>query len=272
MSKIAVIYFGHSHLAFLIPFLYNRPLDERKSGNEIEHYVFDVFNHSAIFAQNENKLEYGMRSSGVVSFNPELLEKVRKRISPDREIVYASLFGGNSHNALTLLSSDREFDFIVPSAEDLPLDPDRELIPSGVMEACIRHNCQAFLDDLEGLAYSTQAPVYHIISPPPILDEATIARGLVNNPFFAGLGTKVTPALIRYKAWLMHTQIFKKTCARVRATAIDPPEAGVSGGKWLVPDCIASDPTHANLKYSGLVFREIETRLGGHFAGWDWIK
>jgi hypothetical protein len=272
MSKIAAIYFGHSHLAFMIPYLYHRPLDEAKIGREVEHYVFDVYNNRGIFAQDETKLPYGISNSGTLFFNPDLLERARERIAPDRQIVYMSLFGGNSHNALTMLSPDREYDFIVPGAEDLPLDPDRELIPSGVVEAALQRNSQIYLDDLEGLANSAQAPVYHIISPPPIQDDETVASIVGNDPFFSGMDTKDTPAIIRYKAWLLHSQIFKRTCARTGATAIDPPPSAVCEDKWLSPDCIGSDPTHGNRRYGELVFNGIEKCLGGHFAGWDWIR
>ncbi|MGV1902318.1 hypothetical protein ACQZ6V_18755 [Agrobacterium sp. 22-3674b3] len=272
MATIAAVYFGHSHLAAMIPFLYNRELEHGEQGNAIEHYVFDIYNNRNIFNQDETKLPYGINENGRVYFNPSLLERVRARVQCDRKIVFISMFGGNSHNALTLLSSDRVYDFMLEGETDLPLDSRRELIPYDAVHAAIYRNTEAFLIDLEGLAGSVSEPVYHVLSPPTIEDDHLVSQIVTNDAILAQTGNSVTPAIIRYKSWQVHNRIFIEKCSQIGANVIYTPQDAISDGKWLATDCISSDATHGNVHFGGLIFKHIEKVLGGHFAGWDWIK
>ncbi|GAK73340.1 hypothetical protein RRU01S_36_00040 [Agrobacterium rubi TR3 = NBRC 13261] len=272
MTTIAAIHFGHSHLAAGIPFLYNRELATDKTGKAIEHYVFDVYNNRNIFHQDETKLHYGIIEGGRILFNPELLDRVRARIAPDREIVYISTFGGNAHNALTLLHSARAYDFILPSEPDLLVDDNLELIPHAAVHDAIEHNCKNFLLDLEGLRNSVDADVYHVISPPTIQNDALVGEIVANDTILAQTGTLVTASLTRYKAWRVHSEIFAAKCEQIGAKVLYPPSSAMKDDMWLAEDCIGGDPTHGNLSYYGLMFQEIEKTLGGHFAGWDFIR
>lgn len=255
----------------MIPFLYNRPIPEAGVGNQVEHYVFDVYKYREIFSVVPDGVAY--REPGSSRFNPHVLDMVKRRISPDREIIYVSHFGGNSHNALTMLSPSPGFDFFHPLAPEIEIDPERCLVPNEAVRRIIRQNCKIYLDDLSALVSDCGKSVYHVISPPPIKSDAVVEATIDNDPYFASLkNVSVTPANIRYKSWLTHSHIYAAVCDELGAGVLWPPEEAVAEGKWLSPDCIGSDPTHGNLRYGGLVFEKLEGTFGGYFAGWDWIR
>ncbi|OKP70670.1 hypothetical protein BTE77_26345 [Ensifer adhaerens] len=271
METIAVIHLGHSHLAAMVPYLWGRELENTNS-NRVEHYVFDTSAHN-IFAVDESRFAYGVNCGEGITLNPEIISMVERRIAPDRRVVYVSLFGGNSHNVLTLLQPARKFDFVVPWMPELPLREDYELIPHAAIREALLANTSIFLDDLRGLRNSVDQQVMHVISPPPIGNDEYLKTVVANDPYFSALGSEnVTPAVIRYKSWAMHTKLYSDLCEEIGVDVIMPPPEATIDGKWLAPDCYGADPTHGNVHYGGLILRAIEQKLEGHFAGWDWLR
>jgi len=49
--------------------------------------------------------------------------------------LYVSMVGGNDHSVLGMLNHPRLFDFVLPEAPDLPMEPAAEIIPAGLLRA-----------------------------------------------------------------------------------------------------------------------------------------
>ena len=256
----------------MVSHLYERKESDQEFDNEVKHFIFDIFTHKDVFKIDSERYHYGMPTAdGRIVFNPEIIKKVQAIVPRDHTPVYFTQFGGNSYNTLTLLTIATGYDFYSPFVEGVI--PGRELIPYNAIRKMIEQNCKIFTDDLSGLAASVSAPIYHVVSPPPIYSSETIDEIKKVSPYFANLThTEVTPASVRLKAWHCQRQVYKETCDRIGATVLDPPAESLEDGRWLAESCIGSDPTHGNYRYSDLVFQMIESTLKARYVGWEWIK
>jgi hypothetical protein len=271
MTQISVVHLGHSHLAAMIPCLHDRPIDQGGSENDITHFVFNTGAHN-IFGLGEERFAYGVDIDGEYRLNPAIAQMIHEAVPPDSTVVISTMLGGNSHNALTLLERPEGLDIVLPDQPCLPLVEKAQVIPYAVMRSALSDQCTIFLNDLRGIRSATSGRVFHVLSPPPIEDDAYLATVIDRDPYFAKAGlTRVTPASVRYKIWLLHCSIYIDTCAEIGVEVLPLPPKSVIDGKWLSPDCVGPDPTHGNLTYGLRILRQIETVLDGRYAGWRWI-
>jgi hypothetical protein len=272
MPTVCAVHLGHSHLAALTPTLFDRPLSTAPAVNDIEHYMFDLSKHD-VFGTGDERFAYGIKNgNGDFDINPFIPQAILGRIPADREVVCIANLGGNSHNAFFLLQNQRQIDFIIPGLEDLPLVQGAEIIPYEAIKQILMANCQIYLDDLRGIKNGAPGRVFFMISPPPIQNDDYVRSVVDRDPYFAAFGhTMVTPAMVRYKAWVVHSKIYADLCSEIGVEVIEAPEEGIVDGRWLAPDCVGYDPTHANLVYGEYALINLERRLDGRFAGWDWI-
>lgn len=271
MSGISVIHFGHSHLAAMTPYLYGRQVDGGGEGDAITHFVFNTHKYN-IFGIDDSRYAFGIKSNDGYVINQEVARFINQTIPSDSNVVIATMFGGNAHNALTLLEVPGGIDVFLPDQPDLPIAEGAEVLPYGLLKEVIKSQCEFYLNDLRGVRSATSGRVFHVMSPPPIEDDAFVAQVVTRDPYFAQLGhTKITPALVRYKMWVVHCSIYADLCKELGVEIIMPPAESVVDGMWLSPDCLGSDPTHGNLIYGERLLKEIERILGGHYAGWHWL-
>lgn len=271
MTINCAIHLGHSHLAALTPALFDRPFSQDAALNEIEHYMFRVSNYN-VFGIDDNRFAYGVKSDGSLTLNPVIVEAIKNRIPADRDLIFVAHLGGNAHNALFLLQNSRPIDFILPGQEDLPLLDDAEIVPYSAIHTVMAQQCGLFMDDLEGIRRGTEGRMFCVISPPPIWDDNYVRTVVDRDPYFAAIGhVNVTPAFVRYKAWVVHSNIYREACRRLGVEIVEPPNETVVDGRWLSPDCTGQDPTHANLFYGEQLLLKIERLADARFSGWDWI-
>ncbi len=225
-----------------------------------------------VFSVDEDRFAYGVRSENEVYLNNAINDAVDRRIPTDREIMFVAHLGGNTHNALFLLRNKRKIDFIIPGMEDLPVLDNAEIVPYDAVRRIIAQHCQLFMDDLEGIWRGRRGRVLCVISPPPIRDDEYVRTVADRDPYFAAMGNvDVTPASVRHKAWVVHSNIYRDVCRKLGVEIVEPPSDAVVDGRWLAPECLGADPTHANLVYGERLLSKIE-RLGeARFGGWDWI-
>ncbi len=190
---------------------------------------------------------------GMVS--PSLLS----RFKPD---VAVSMIGGNAHNILGLIEHPEPFDFEEPSVPTL--FEDRRIVPRAQIRATLMLSMTAMLAKIRLLKQYYGKPTMHVASPPPIADEAHIARHLGSFAESAGLEPRFTPAPIRMKLYRMHNAIVKETCEAEGIHFVDAIPAALDADGFLAAPFRKSDPTHANARYGALVLEEIRKFADGH--------
>ena len=261
--SLAVIVLGHSHMSSLIWHLKDRQVDAVSNLRPVHYHMFDTTRHGADFHFSEP-------SDGGVVLSPVLVQMIEEKVDASAERVYVSMFGGNAHNALTLLELDEPIDFGLPFEPDLPLDPARRLLTFAAVTDYIKYIARHHTLDIAVLSQAVNSPVFHFESPPPIQDDAYISTHL--EKYFKDQGERsVAPPLLRYKLWRTHGGIISDVCKVNGVEFLPAPKPGIIDGRWLNPLAYVGDSTHASGYYGGLLLRQLEARLSARYTGWVWL-
>jgi hypothetical protein len=187
------------------------------------------------------------------------LKRDIEQLQPECDGVYLSV-GGNAHNALGLVESERPFDFVLDSEPDLPLLPDREVVPSASVRAALlatKRFSQQMLARKLILELVGDGAV-HMDIPPPINDEKHI-RANCGAFVEEVLKYGIAPPLLRYKLWRLYSDMVREQCDEVGAEVLPVPPATIDNG-YLVRQAFTTDPTHAGTWYGRRVIEQIVQR------------
>jgi hypothetical protein len=184
-------------------------------------------------------------------FTPALQQRIR-----DCPGILFSYIGGGGPTAISLLSHPRRFDFVLPQAPVLPLDPKAEILPVDAVRAVLRKKIQPFLDLLLHVRSLARHAVVHMESPPPCAD-AQQALSHIPWPLFPGMTKEIAPRHVRYKVWRLHSDIVAAVCADSDIGYVGHPPQAVDDEGFLRPE-FSLDGIHANHKYGALQLRQMQ--------------
>ncbi len=171
-----------------------------------------------------------------------------------------SCIGGNDHTVFGLLAHPRPFDFILASEPDLPLSAEAELLPARLVRATLRARMGIAVQLLTALRQRVSGRLIHLEPPPPVpsADHIRAYPGVFAGKM-AELG--VSPAILRYKLWRLHSAILADLCRELGITLQPVPADTQDADGMLVQDGWNPDPTHANAWYGARVLRDLAVNL-----------
>jgi hypothetical protein len=185
--------------------------------------------------------------------NPPLLA----RFAPGTVV---SMIGGNEHHRLGLLEGPEPFDFEEPTVPWL--DEGRRLIPRSQVRAALEKRLSTTIAKLRLLRTHYRQPTAHVASPPPIADEAHLARHLGAFARNAGAEPRFTPAAVRLKLYRLQNAILREACAAEDVAFMEPVAHALDEEGFLAAPFRKRDPTHANERYGAAVAEEIRAFAG----------
>jgi hypothetical protein len=183
------------------------------------------------------------------SLRADLAERVRRA----RRVVAA--VGGSSAAVIGLVEYHRAFDFVLPSEPDLPLDPDRELVPADVVRAALAAEEAKYEPMLEQLKALSVGPVVQIESPPPVYDNGFIVPH-VPWSLWPDQPRIVAPPALRYKLWRLSSEVLAATCARLGVIFQPAPKASMDAKGFLRPG-LSTDGIHADVPYGQMFWDDL---------------
>lgn len=169
---------------------------------------------------------------------------------------YVSMVGGNTQTVMGLVNYQIPFDFVLPEEPDLPIQPEADLVPCGVVRRRLERGTQAVFQTMTALRELTSAPFYHLESPPPVPSEEHI----VANPstFAEKIAERgVAPISLRYKLWRLHSTLVREACEAIDMTFVPAPRSMQDEQGMLRPEAWTDDPTHANHVYGEALIRQL---------------
>jgi hypothetical protein len=166
-----------------------------------------------------------------------------------------SAIGGGAHSVLGLVEHPEPFDFVLPTAPDLPLDTGRRLIPIDGMYAAVAEQNAEYEEILRLLVRTAKVVVAHLEPPPPLAD-ADLIRPFVPWALFPDQPREVTPRWVRYKIWRLQCEWTAKTCGKLGVRYVPCPADGMTQDGFLHPD-LTHDGIHANGGYGRLVLQQL---------------
>ena len=221
---------GHSHV--------RAPMDVlREDGLDLDAIAFWV---------EPGALE---TTPNALRFRADLAE----RIAVDRPIY--SFIGGNAHTVLGLVEHNRPFDFVLPEAPELPLDPERELVTVDAVRASLEAIDAQYIPILELLLREAGGPVVQVGPPPPIF-VADAKREKYPWSMTPDRPRAFAPPWVRYKVWRLSTALIEARCRALSLPFVAAPAEALDANGFL-RDELRKDVAHANGRYGVLVLREL---------------
>ncbi|TGE01698.1 hypothetical protein [Methylobacterium nonmethylotrophicum] len=263
MKRLAVVILGHSHLSSVVNHLATREAETDHNSPAIEYYVFNTIKHGVDF-------RFSVEDGAAIVLNPRIKSLVEENIQ-NRDFIWLSMFGGNAHNALTLLEHPRPFDFILPENVQLPRIPKAELVPYSYIESFIHKMAELYILNTVCLRHAVMEDVLHIESPPPNGDDKYVMEHLENYFREQSSLPRIAPRILRYKLWRTHSQIIKSACEANNIKFVDAPSEACDPEGYLVPSGYSGDSTHAGPWYGGLILKQVEKMYGLPYGGWSWL-
>ncbi len=179
-----------------------------------------------------------------------LREDLADRVSQARGVFM--LMGGGAPVMLGLLEYPRRFDFVLPSAPELPLDETRTIVPVDALRARLHEASAGHIDSVSGIVRAASGPITQLHPPPPLADEEEIKPHLTWNEEFHVVASK----WLRYKLWRLHGEVMEAACEAYGIETRLPPRAALDGEGFLHPDFHA-DGVHGNADYGRLVLDDL---------------
>lgn len=190
-----------------------------------------------------------LRDDAGIRLRPDLAERIA------RGSLVLSLIGGSAHTVLGMVEHERPFDFVLPSAPDLPVDESRELTPAEAVRATLTELAMKYLETVPGVLHAATGPVIHIEPPPPLADAERIAPR-VPWKLFPGRPQVVAPKWLRYKLWRMHSEVIAAACGGFGVRYMTTPDRAKDSEGFLDP-VYDHDGVHANAAYGALLLDEL---------------
>lgn len=178
------------------------------------------------------------------------------RLLGDRP-VFSMLCGAN-HHTLSLLTHPRPFDFVLPSAPELPL-AEVEVVPFDLVHAALADLMAPHLDLIDVLHSSHPYPIVQIEAPPLSADAERLTPQLDTVVFYRK-GAKLGSLSLRVKMWRLHSEILREFCA-ARGIPVMPPPPAATDERGFLREEYYLDPVHVNDRYGDLLVTQMIEHL-----------
>jgi hypothetical protein len=185
---------------------------------------------------------------------PALTADLQQRFRAHAGTIF-SFVGGGAHSVVGLVSHPRRYDFVLPEAPSLPLDPQSEVIPVDAVRAMLLEHVRPFLklmDHVHSLARQRLVQV----EPPPPCGDAQRMRPHIPWPLFPGMLKEIAPKSLRYKIWRLHSDIVATHCAQRGIGFLAHPRHAVDVEGFMLAEFF-HDGIHANGRYGALLLQQM---------------
>lgn len=186
------------------------------------------------------------------ALNPALAGQLRMAQAD----LHVALIGGNEHAAMSLVNHPQRFDVVLPEAPHLPVQPGATLLPAKLALAMLEQWIEPHVRLLAACRAAVPGRLVYIEPPPPVPSEAHIRK--YPDTFGAAIAALgVSPAVVRYKFWRLHSLLWRAVCARLRVEFMTVPAEMCDAGGMLTEAAWNPDPTHGNALYGGAVIAKL---------------
>jgi len=205
-------------------------------------------------------IENAQTVSELFEFHNLNLDKGREDVSKinldDYSLAKFLSIGGNVHNAFGLVNHPDLFDFYLPEAPELAINPNARLLPVALVSSLIERSILQLFNMLPLATTILNKNFYQIESPPPIPCDTFIREnGIAFKEKIKQHG--VSSALFRYKFWRLHSMVVRKHCDKLGIFFIEAPKESQDSNGFLLEKYWAADAIHANAFYGDLVLNQI---------------
>lgn len=186
---------------------------------------------------------------------PRFAPGVERRVR-EHDGTVCSMIGGAVPSVVGFLVHPRRFDFVLPAAPGLPLDPAAELIPASAVRRLLETHMAEYLALMSLVRSLCRGRMVHAEPPPPCAAPERLHPEAVPWALFPDRCREVSPVALRYKLWRLHSQILSEWCARHGVDLLPAPPASHDDEGHL-RESFCADGLHGNQRYGALVLKQV---------------
>jgi hypothetical protein len=200
---------------------------------------------------------FGLNRSRLIEdrAKPDFSDETKALIAASSEPVY-SFISGIMYVQLGLRRlddpSEPAFDFVLPEAPGMPLDPEADLVPSDAMREVVRLEFKMRLKMLGRLAALAPGRIVQFAPPPPVSDrwlEPLLEKSRIKL-------TTLPSRWVRWKLWRLTVDLFRQQASSVGGRFVDcPPDALDHDG--FLRDDLVRNATHGNTAFGALLLDQV---------------
>ena len=217
------------------------------------------------------------RSSSGGVMDHHLLAPVPAVVDEIEPTHVALMWSGNQLNVRALLLTGSSFDVVLPSDNEIPIDPAVELVPCSVVESYVRNTLDgdAVLGNLLVGAAARDAAVC-LLGPPPPLPESAVRERLAQSPHFAAVMSQmhlavaeaqIVPDDVRRRMRTIAIDAYRKFAQSRGAEFLPPPVAAADDTGMLGAPYWGTDATHGNGEYGAMYLEDVLAWANGDRRG-----
>jgi hypothetical protein len=214
------------------------------------------FRAISIKAINNEEHIFGLKRSDLIedSGKPDFGAETKALVDASAGPIYSFISGvQHVHIGLRPLTYPAEplFDFVLPEAPHLPLDPGAEIVPADAMRQVIDGAFRSRMKLLRKFAQLAPGRVVQFAPPPPAPDlwiEGLAARHQA--------GTRRPNGLVRWKIWRLTVDLFRERATSFGARFVDCPPAAVDDQGFMRQEFVRN-LTHGNIGFGRLLLEQI---------------
>lgn len=163
--------------------------------------------------------------------------------------------GGGPHVVLGISPHKEPFDFILPFAPDMPLQPNARILPYRLVYDIMKRRNEINLGVISEVNHLAKGRKFHFAYPPP-LEEGHIRSH--PGAFADAIAMRgINPLPLRRKLWMLNNLILRECCEDHGITVLDVPAAMMRPDGALVLYAALHDPAHGNIHYGRALLDQI---------------
>ena len=192
-----------------------------------------------------------MNAANVLSYVPayrEFLEAIKAEDGKNTLFVFMN---GEEYVYMTRRNHAVPYDFTLPSRLDLPILPQRQVVPFDVIRRQVAYLTARGLANFSLIRLvHPSLRVVHVVCPPPVPADYLLDDGLPVP------GNAWADDALRLKLYLTYAEYMSEQLARHGIVTLNPPPETVGADGLLLPEYIFNS-THGNTFYGSRVLRQM---------------
>ncbi len=250
-SQRSIILMGDSHIHAVASGYATSAGRASASAYEVHKFDSHVARYQPIRTIDDGQSAWNVR------FVADILECIERH----KPVFIAAVWGGNEHYGHGAVNSPRRYDFVLPTAPNLPLADGAEIVPYDLLVRRFRTPAGALSSLWELLQSCCRLPIYDPAAPPPSRSTDITSRLPPHWRQQAEAHGVAAPSF-RYKVWRLIMELKQESSEAVGARFLAPPAQAIDADGML-RDEYAGDGIHGNRDYGALVVGQLDQLVQG---------
>ncbi|MFC5355653.1 tetratricopeptide repeat protein [Azospirillum himalayense] len=189
----------------------------------------------------------------------QLNENMKKWLYENRSFdkIFLSI-SGSDYLSFCISAPNPSYDIIIPGREDLPRINGARVVPYEEMKARLKRHIRHVVLGIKAIRAEVSAPIIYLEPPPPIEDNQHLTQ-------HAGWAERLlansgpSSPIVRYKLWLLHSEIIKEACESVGVVFLELPSSVLNERGYLADSMLLNDVMHANLLFGAEILMQMDS-------------